>query len=317
MPGANLIALLDDIASVLDDVALLTKVATKKTAGVLGDDLALNAQQVAGVRAERELPVVWAVAKGSLVNKAILVPCALSISSLAPWAVTPLLMLGGGFLCFEGCEKFAHRLLPGEGHHLEDAEGDAPAAADTALDPLVLEKAKIKGAVRTDFVLSAEIVTIALGTVATAPFTTRLLVLIGLSLLMTVGVYGLVAGIVKLDDLGASLFRRGAEADGSIRAVQRTLGSTILRITPWLMKTLSVAGTIAMFLVGGGIVAHGLPLVRDLIHHVVEAAENVNGIGAVLALALPSLFDLIVGVVVGSLVLVLVKLVQRLRTKDG
>ena len=315
MPGASLIALLDDIASVLDDVALLTKVATKKTAGVLGDDLALNAQQVAGVRAERELPVVWAVAKGSLLNKAILVPCALAISSLAPWAVTPLLMLGGGFLCFEGCEKLAHRLLPGDGSHDKDAGHGAP-AADTALDPLVLEKAKIKGAVRTDFVLSAEIVTIALGTVATAPFTTRVLVLIGLSLLMTVGVYGLVAGIVKLDDFGAALFRRGTGATG-IRAVQRTLGSGIVRITPWLMKALSVAGTIAMFLVGGGILTHGLPFAHDLIHHVVEAAASVSGVGALLALALPPIFDLIVGVVMGSVVLAVVKLVQRLRTQKG
>jgi len=314
MPSASLIALLDDIASVLDDVAALTKLATKKTAGVLGDDLALNAQQVAGVRAERELPVVWAVAKGSLVNKAILVPCALAISSFAPWAVTPLLMLGGGFLCFEGCEKLAHRLLPGA-EHVESAEHGA-AVVDPALVPLLLEKTKIKGAVRTDFVLSAEIVTIALGTVATAPFTTRVFVLIGLSLLMTIGVYGLVAGIVKLDDLGAALFRRGADADGSVRAVQRGLGSAILQVTPWLMKALSVAGTIAMFLVGGGILAHGLPLAHELIHHVVEAAASVSGVGAVLALALPSLFDLIVGVLVGSLVLAVVKLVQRLRSRN-
>lgn len=315
MPGANLIALLDDIASVLDDVAALTKVATKKTAGVLGDDLALNAQQVAGVRAERELPVVWAVAKGSLLNKAILVPCALAISSLVPWAVTPLLMVGGGFLCFEGCEKLAHRLFPGAEPHGESA-GHGAAVADAALDPLALEKVKIKGAVRTDFVLSAEIVTIALGTVATAPFATRVFVLVGLSLLMTVGVYGLVAGIVKLDDLGAALFRRGAGAAGPLRALQGALGSAILRITPWLMKALSVAGTIAMFLVGGGILAHGLPFVHHLVDHVVEAAASVSGIGAALALVLPSIFDLIVGVVVGSLVLLVVKLAQRLRTKQ-
>ncbi|HYQ47243.1 MAG TPA: DUF808 domain-containing protein [Polyangiaceae bacterium] len=313
MPGASLIALLDDIASVLDDVALLTKVATKKTAGVLGDDLALNAQQVAGVRAERELPVVWAVAKGSLVNKAILVPCALAISALAPWAVTPLLMVGGGFLCFEGCEKLAHRLMPSSAeHHAQHAE-HGRAGAEAEADPVALEKAKIKGAVRTDFVLSAEIVTIALGTVADAPFATRVFVLVGLSLLMTLGVYGLVAGIVKLDDLGASLSRRGAEVDGPAGAMQRGLGSAILRAAPWLMKALSVAGTIAMFLVGGGILAHGLPFAHDLSHHLVEVAATVSGIGVGLSLLVPPLFDLVVGVLAGSLVLAVVMLVRRFR----
>jgi len=312
MPGVSLIALLDDITSVLDDVAVLTKVATKKTAGVLGDDLALNAQQVAGVRTERELPVVWAVAKGSLVNKAILVPCALAISALAPWAVTPLLMVGGGYLCFEGCEKLAHRFLPGSAEqHAESADHGVEAAQ--ASDPIALEKAKVKGAVRTDFVLSAEIVTIALGTVATAPFVTRLVVLIGLSLLMTIGVYGLVAGIVKLDDLGASLSRRGAGADGSARSLQAALGSAIVRAAPWLMRALSVAGTIAMFLVGGGILSHGLPFAHDLIHHLVEGVASVSGVGAALALLLPLLFDMFVGVLAGSIALAVVTLVQRVR----
>ena len=303
MPSANLIALLDDIASVLDDVAALTKVATKKTAGVLGDDLALNAQQVAGVRAERELPVVWAVAKGSLVNKAILVPCALAISAFAPWAVTPLLMVGGGYLCFEGCEKLAHKLF----HHAAEPHDEGAKPADAAVDLVALEKTKVKGAVRTDFVLSAEIVTIALGTVAAFPFTTQLVVLVGLSLLMTVGVYGLVAGIVKLDDLGALLSRRGAGA------LQRTVGIGIVRAAPWLMKALSVAGTIAMFLVGGGILSHGLPFAHDLIHHVVEAAASAPGVGAALALLLPPVFDLLLGVLAGSLILAIVTLVQRLR----
>jgi len=306
MPGASLIALLDDIASVLDDVAVLTKVATKKTAGVLGDDLALNAEQVAGVRAERELPVVWAVAKGSLVNKAILVPCALAISALAPWAVTPLLMVGGGFLCFEGCEKLAHRLLPGSAEHQASGAEPGRGVPEVASDPVALEKAKVKGAVRTDFVLSAEIVTIALGTVADAPFATRIFVLVGLSLLMTVGVYGLVAGIVKLDDWGAALSQRK-------NAVQRLLGSAILRAAPWLMKALSVAGTIAMFLVGGGILAHGLPFAHGVLHHLVEAAATVSGLGVALAWLLPPLFDLVVGVLVGSLVLAVVTLVQRFR----
>src|SRR6188768_1859683 len=277
MPGASLLALLDDIASVLDDVALLTKVATKKTAGVLGDDLALNAQQVAGVRAERELPVVWAVAKGSLVNKAILVPCALAISAFAPWAVTPLLMVGGAYLCFEGCEKLAHRLLHGaQAQHERKAERDS-ATADPAADRVALEKAKVKGAVRTDFVLSAEIVTIALGTVREAPFATQIGVMVGISLLMTVGVYGLVAGIVKLDDLGALLRRRSASAAGFARTAQGALGTAIVSAAPWLMKALSVAGTIAMFLVGGGILSHGLPFVHDLVHHVVGAAARAPG----------------------------------------
>ena len=209
MPGASLIAVLDDIASVLDDVAVLTKVATKKTAGVLGDDLALNAQQVSGVRAERELPVVWAVAKGSLLNKAILVPCALTISALAPWLVTPLLMVGGGFLCFEGCEKLAHKFFHDEDGAHAAKSARSSALADPNVDLVALEKDKVKGAIRTDFVLSAEIVAIALGTVAEAPFMTRVWVLVGLSLLMTAGVYGLVGGIVKLDDLGALLTRRG------------------------------------------------------------------------------------------------------------
>ena len=313
MPGASLLALLDDIASVLDDVALLTKVATKKTAGVLGDDLALNAQQVAGVRAERELPVVWAVAKGSLLNKAILVPCALAISSFAPWAVTPLLMVGGGFLCFEGCEKLGHRLLHGASEQAPKHAPHGAPEADRAVDPVALEKAKVKGAVRTDFVLSAEIVTIALGTVATAPFATRVGVLAGISLLMTVGVYGLVAGIVKLDDLGALLKRRGAGADNPFATAQRLLGTAIVRAAPWLMKALSVAGTIAMFLVGGAILAHGLPFAHHLIQHIVEAASSTPGVGALLAAALPLVFELLLGVIVGSLILAVVMLVQRLR----
>lgn len=300
MPGAGLIPLLDDIASVLDDVAALTKVATKKTAGVLGDDLALNAQQVAGVRAERELSVVWAVAKGSLVNKTILVPCALAISAFAPWAVTPLLMVGGGYLCFEGCEKLAHRLM----HSSEEQRAQTPtsSAEPAVVDFATLEKAKIKGAVRTDFVLSAEIVTISLGSVAHAPFATQISVLVGLSLIMTVGVYGLVAGIVKLDDLGALLSRRSST---------RAIGTVIVRAAPWLMKALSVAGTVAMFLVGGGILSHGLPHVHELILRAVAAATTVPGIGAALAASLPPGLDALLGIAAGSLVLALVTGVKR------
>jgi predicted DNA repair protein MutK len=296
MAGASLLALLDDIATVLDDVAILTKVATKKTAGVLGDDLALNAQQVSGVRAERELPVVWAVAKGSMINKAILVPAALAISAFAPWAVTPLLMIGGAFLCYEGFEKLAHRFLhPKEedaAHHAELVR----AVADPAVDLVAFERDKIKGAVRTDFILSAEIIAITLGTVAGTPFVTQLSVLTGIALIMTVGVYGLVAGIVKLDDAGLHLSK------GS--GVQRSLGLAILAAAPWLMKGLSVAGTAAMFLVGGGILTHGVPP----LHHAIEAAAAAAG-GA--GLVLPMLADALVGIIAGAIVLGAVMLVRR------
>ncbi len=251
MAAASLLALIDDIATILDDVAVLTKVATKKTAGVLGDDLALNAQQVSGVNADRELPVVWAVAKGSLLNKAILVPLALAISAFAPWLVTPLLMIGGAFLCYEGFEKLAHKFFhkaEEEAHHVEHLK----AVADEKVDLVALEKGKIKGAIRTDFILSAEIIVIALGTVAAQPFMTRVAVLIAIALVMTVGVYGLVGAIVKLDDLGLYLNQRGG-------ALSRAVGRGILAFAPWLMKALSVAGTAAMFLVGGSIIVHGVP----------------------------------------------------------
>ncbi|MGQ0512015.1 MAG: DUF808 domain-containing protein [Betaproteobacteria bacterium] len=289
MAASSLLALLDDIATILDDVAVLTKVAAKKTAGVLGDDLALNAQQVSGVRAERELPVVWAVAKGSLVNKLILVPAALLVSAFAPWAVTPLLMIGGAFLCYEGAEKIAHKLLHSR------AEDDAHRAElthaliDPAADLVALERDKIKGAIRTDFILSAEIVAITLGTVAQSSFATQVGVLSGISLVMTVGVYGLVAGIVKLDDAGLHL------SGGS--GASRTLGLAILAVAPWLMKGLSVAGTAAMFLVGGGILVHGIPA----LHHLGES------LGTLAAIAL----DGAAGLVAGALALAGVMLAQR------
>ncbi|MDB5893357.1 MAG: hypothetical protein JWQ88_888, partial [Rhodoferax sp.] len=251
--ASSLLALLDDIATILDDVSLLTKVAAKKTAGVLGDDLALNAQQVSGVKADRELPVVWAVCKGSFVNKLILVPAALAISALAPWAVTPLLMLGGAFLCFEGFEKLAHRFLHSPAEREAEKARLASALSDPAVDLLALEKDKIKGAVRTDFILSAEIIAITLGTVQQSPFATQLAVLSGIAVIMTIGVYGLVAGIVKLDDAGLWLTRQRGGA-------QQRLGRGILWVAPWMMKALSVAGTAAMFLVGGGILTHGVPV---------------------------------------------------------
>jgi len=303
MPSPNLFAVLDDIATLLDDVALLTKIATKKTAGVLGDDLALNAQQVSGVRADRELPVVWAVAKGSLVNKAILVPAALAISALAPWAITPLLVAGGAFLCFEGVEKLAHKLLHGNEEEAEAHERLVKAVANENVDMVAFERDKIKGAIRTDFILSAEIVTIALGTVAREPFVTRLSVLTGLSLLMTVGVYGIVAGIVKLDDLGLMLRARGDRIKTALSSLLAAVGTAILITAPWLMKSLSVAGTTAMFLVGGGILAHAIAPLHELVHHQAESMRDIPGVGSALAAMLPSLVDLLVGVVAGVVVL--------------
>ena len=302
MAAANLLTLIDDIATILDDVAILSKVAAKKTAGVLGDDLALNAQQVAGVSAERELPVVWAVAKGSFVNKAILVPAALLISVFAPWLVTPLLMLGGAFLCFEGFEKLAHRALHSKAEDSASHQRLTQALADPAVDLVALEKDKIKGAIRTDFILSAEIIAITLGTVAQASLSTQVAVLVGMAVLMTVGVYGFVAGIVKLDDLGLWLSRQS-------NAAAQALGRGILRMAPWLMKALSVAGTAAMFLVGGGILVHGLPTM----HHAIENA--VQGLGAVAQWLLPTLADGLVGVVAGALVLAAVSLFKKLRAR--
>jgi len=325
--ASSLLVLLDDIASVLDDVATLTKVATKKTAGVLGDDLALNAQQVSGVTADRELPVVWAVAKGSLRNKAILVPAALAISAFAPWAVTPLLMAGGLFLSFEGFEKLAHAFARGKGHDVEPrgsephggderrqvAERANPdgAPAQAPFDLAAIEKQRIGGAVRTDFILSAEIIVITLGTVAAASLGTRVAVLAGIALLMTVGVYGLVAGIVKLDDAGLHLARRqGATAWARLL---RGAGGSIVDAAPWMMKALSVAGTAAMFLVGGGILVHGIPGLHGWIDAIVQGAARPGSGAGLAALALPLAIDAVTGVVAGALMVFGVSLARRVR----
>jgi uncharacterized protein len=302
MAAASLLALLDDIATILDDVSVMTKVAAKKTAGVLGDDLALNAQQVTGVKADRELPVVWAVAKGSLVNKLILVPAALAISAWAPWAITPLLMIGGAFLCFEGFEKVAHRFL----HKPEEAEAQRDehrqAVADESVDLVALERDKVKGAIRTDFILSAEIIAITLGVVASQPFTQQVLVMSVVALAMTIGVYGLVAGIVKLDDLGLALVRAGGTA-------AQAVGRGILALAPLLMKFLSFAGTLAMFLVGGGILTHGWPA----LHHAIEAiVAGLSGPGWVQAV-LGAVGDGLVGVAAGAVLVLLWGGVQRIR----
>jgi len=309
MAVASLLALLDDIASVLDDVSVLTKAATKKTAGVLGDDLALNAQQVAGLKANRELPVVWAVAKGSLVNKAILVPAALAISAVAPWAIVPLLMAGGLYLCFEGFEKIWH--LVHRAQQDEHRQVLREAIVNPAVDLRAVEKDRIKGAIRTDFILSAEIIVIALGIVGTAAFGVRVAVLAGIALLMTVGVYGLVAGIVKIDDAGLYLAQR--EGHGVFTKLLRLSGRGLLAFAPWLMKLLSVLGTAAMFLVGGGILAHGMPWLEHGIKGIAEAGAGVNGVGSVLSAMTPMLASLLVGLVAGAIAVALVGLAQKAR----
>jgi len=299
MAGASLLALLDDIATILDDVALMTKVAAKKTAGVLGDDLALNAQQVSGVRAERELPVVWAVALGSLRNKVILVPAALAISAFAPWMVMPLLMIGGLYLCFEGVEKLAHKWLHSAAEDEARHAAELAAVADETVDLAAYEADKIKGAIRTDFVLSAEIIVIALGTVAGQPFATQVAVLSGIGLIMTVGVYGIVAGIVKMDDAGQYLLEKES-------GLAKGVGKGLLLTAPKLMKALAVIGTAAMFMVGGGILSHGLGPVH---HAIEELAAGAGMFGGVVSLAL----DIVVGIVGGTLALLVVSGIGKIR----
>ncbi len=297
MAGTSLLALIDDIAALLDDIALMSKVAAQKTMGVLGDDLALNAQQVAGIRADRELHVVWAVAVGSIKNKLILVPTAMAISAFMPWAVVPLLMVGGLFLCYEGFEKILHAMNPPPGKDPHQ-NLDAP----STIDPVAFEKAKIQGAIRTDFILSAEIITITLGTVAQAPLEQQLAVLMLVAMLMTLGVYGLVAGIVKLDDAGLYLSQRSG---GSLAGkIQREVGRGLLRAAPYLMKGLSVAGTVAMFIVGGSIFMHGLPGTHELYHWVSGTSLESQGFWYIVA---PTLLDTLAGVIAGAVGWVAVK----------
>ena len=305
--ASGLLALLDDIATLLDDVSVMSKVAAKKTAGVLGDDLALNAQQVTGVRAERELPVVWAVAKGSFRNKLILVPGALLISAFIPWLVTPLLMLGGAFLCYEGFEKLAHRFL----HDDTDKRAQKlEALADPNRDMVAYEKDKIGGAVRTDFILSAEIIAITLGTVAAATFMTQVLVLSTIALAVTVGVYALVAGIVKIDDLGLALTERDSPT-------LQKIGDGLLWLAPWLMKTLSVVGTAAMFMVGGGILTHGYQALGHWIENTAEHTVDLPWIGSVLGGLLPTLMSAGVGIVTGALIFAVITLGGKLFNRPG
>lgn len=327
MAAGSLLTLLDDIATILDgvavmtkvaarkgaaladDVSVMTKVATQKTAGVLGDDLALNAQQVTGVRAERELPVVLAVARGSMLNKVILVPAALLISVFVPWAITPLLMVGGAFLCFEGFEKLIHKFLHGEAQTEASHQSHLQANANAEVDLVAFEKEKIQGAVRTDFILSAEIIAITLGTVATAPFLQQVAVLTAVAIIMTVGVYGLVAGIVKLDDLGLYLSRQTS-------STARALGQGILAAAPWLMKALSVAGTAAMFLVGGGILVHGFPWLHHAVQGWADSAAQ-GGVAVGMSMLIPQLAHALVGLIAGACVLAVVTVGQRLWRMRG
>jgi uncharacterized protein len=309
MAAGSLLALLDDIATILDDVSVMTQIAAKKTAGVLGDDLALNAQQVSGVAAERELPVVWAVAKGSFINKLILVPAALAISYFIPWLIIPLLMIGGAFLCFEGFEKIAHKLLHSKE---EDAHHEAEikeALENPNVDLVALEKDKIKGAIRTDFILSAEIIVIALGTVSTAVFSKQVTVVSLIAIVMTVGVYGLVAGIVKLDDLGLHLMLKKGKS--FFVQLQRKTGEKILAFAPYLMRTLSVVGTAAMFLVGGSIIGHGIPALHHFSERFAEFSRKMPAIGNMLATISPILVDGLIGLMVGAICVGMFSLVGK------
>jgi predicted DNA repair protein MutK len=311
MAGSSLLLLLDDIAAVLDDVAAMTKLAAGKTAGVLGDDLAVNAEKLTGVRAERELPIVWAVAKGSLRNKAILVPAALALSVLASWAITPALMLGGLYLCYEGFEKLAHSFRQGAADEVAHREDLLQHVADPTVDLVAYERDRIKGAIRTDFILSAEIIVLTLGIVADEVFVTQVMVLCGIAVAMTAGVYGLVAGIVKLDDAGLYLSMRKGE--GAALAFTRWLGVRLVTFAPWLMKALGVVGTVAMFMVGGGILVHGFHLLADWIALLNEHVAAIPSLGPALAAVTPTLAAMLVGVIAGAAVLVVVSGVQRLR----
>lgn len=309
MAGTSLLTLIDDIATLLDDVAILSKVAAKKTAGVLGDDLALNAEQVSGVKADRELPVVWAVAKGSFLNKLIIVPAALAISAIYPPLITVLLVIGGLFLCFEGFEKVSHKYLHNKDEIEKEHQQKLAAIADENVDLVELEQQKIKGAIRTDFILSAEIVVIALGTVKDAAFEMQVAVVSGLAVAITVGVYGIVAAIVKIDDFGLYLLRKSVS--GSFNSIQRFLGRSLLMFAPFLMRVLTVVGTIAMFLVGGGILVHSFSWLHNHIHHLVEWTSSI--IGGFAHSVMPILFEGVVGIIAGAVVLMVMALISKLR----
>ena len=315
MAGSSLLTLLDDIATLLDDVSILSKVAVKKTAGVLGDDLAVNAEQVSGIRAERELPVVWAVFKGSAVNKLIMVPAALVLSAFVPWVITPVLMMGGAFLCFEGFEKVAHRFL----HSADDRETEQAerirAIADGEVDMVEFEKKRIRGAVRTDAILSAEIIVIALGTVQDATLPVQFGVLSLIAAGVTIGVYGLVAGIVKLDDLGMYLLAKPESS--RLASMQHGLGRMILRLAPKFMRALTIVGTAAMFLVGGGILVHSIPALSHLLHTAEAAGAGITLAPGFFEVVAGLLFNGLVGVVIGGILVAIFTLVGKVQPKKA
>jgi len=309
MSATSLLTLLDDITAILDDVALMTKTAASKTAGVLGDDLAVNAEQVVGVNAERELPVVWAVAKGSLLNKLIIVPIALLLSAFLPWMITPLLMGGGLYLCFEGAEKiFARHQLTNTSisHH------DVPSVLNSVTELLAFERAKINGAIRTDFVLSIEIIVLTLGTVIEQSLAVQVMVVSIIALAATIGVYGIVALIVKLDDAGLYLLKYAPQSRWPI--LWQTPGRWLVNLAPYLLKLLTVVGTIAMFLVGGSILSHALPPITFILQQASGWIYSFLSVPAwALALSsiiMPLLFNLLLGLLVGSGLLVLVPKLQ-------
>ncbi len=315
MAGASLLTLLDDIATLLDDVAVLSKVAAKKTAGVLGDDLALNAEQVTGVRARRELPVVWAVFKGSALNKLIMVPIALLLSAFLPWIITPLLMIGGAFLCYEGFEKVAHRLLHSREEDRTEHAERIKAVTDSEVDMVEFEKKRIRGAIRTDAILSAEIIVIVLGTVQDAPLPVRIGVLSLLAALITIGVYGLVAAIVRMDDVGMRFMEKSG--DGGFASIQRATGRMLLRLAPKLMRALSVLGTAAMFLVGGGILVHAIPLLASMLHDLEHMITGSSALAGFLRVTVAMLFNGLVGVLTGGIIVGIQSLVSRVFRKPA
>lgn len=305
MASASLLALLDDITAVLDDVASMTKLATQKTAGVLTDDLAVNAQQVAGVQANREIPVILSVAKGSFINKFLIIPAALLINYFAPWLMIILLIIGGAYLCYEGAEKIHHTFF----HKKNSAIANESSIQEDITPEMIqaMEKTKIKGAIRTDFILSAEIIVITLNVVADYSLTIQILTLCAIAILITLGVYGLVAGIIKLDDLGYWMLKK-AKA-GSLKA---KTGLFLINTAPYLMRFLGFVGTVAMFLVGGGIIIGEIPQLLQLQNQWISQlgdsfARNFVGI----------IYSFILGLIVGYIVLMAHTIYEKLFTKTA
>ncbi len=300
MAAGSLLALLDDIATLLDDISVMSKVAAKKTAGVLGDDLAVNAEQVGGIKASRELPVVWAVAKGSLVNKVIIVPVMLLLSVVLPVLITPILILGGCYLCFEGAEKVWHTIVH---RGAKDHSSGQALIQNPAVDLVALEKKKIKGAIKTDFILSLEIIVIALSTMSEYPFAKQAMALAFVAVAITIGVYGLVALIVKIDDAGLYLVAK--------EGILKQVGNFLLWFAPAVMKSLTVIGTVAMFLVGGGILTHSL---EHYLGKVASVGHYIHVNNVFIEGAIHTAYNAIVGVVIGALIVMVVSRIQKTNT---